>query len=78
MTEQDELDTWPDNIAAINVFRDMCSSWNVGFSGVIGLRWETFPVFVDLNDVPRDQWRDVKDCVRVMEAEAVRIINTTG
>lgn len=53
----------------------MLTSWNVGMSGVIGLRWETFDTFARLCSVPAARLVEVARALQVMEAEALRILN---
>jgi hypothetical protein len=51
----------------------MHTSWAHGPAGPTGLRYEAMPFFLDLNDVPRAEWRDVTFGVRVMEQETLRV-----
>lgn len=75
LQQQQELEIWPENWQALTVFRDMATSWVIVMGAVTGLRWETLPVFLSINQVPRKAWRDLADCLRVMEAEALQVLN---
>lgn len=67
------FEVWPENVTAIAVFRAMSTQWNVGMSGATGLRYEALPLVLRLHSVPRAEWQDVFDGVRVMETEALSI-----
>lgn len=51
----------------------MRTQWNTGMNGPVGLRYESIPVALRQEQIPRDQWSDVIDGVQVMEQETLRI-----
>ncbi len=53
----------------------MATQWNVGMSGVIGLRYEALPLVMQLHRVKRKQQQEVFNGLRIMECAAVREIN---
>lgn len=59
----------------MRVFRFLSTQWTVGFGGPTGLRYEVLPLALRINDVPRADWPDVIDGVRVLESEALRLWN---
>ena len=65
------LDIWPENATAVTVFDDMVTSWNVGPGGVIGLRYETLPVFLEINAVEAAKRRELLDDIKTMESAAL-------
>lgn len=65
---------WPDNVLAINTFISMLTQWRAGAMGVLGLDYTALPVVLECSRVPRDEWPQVFDDVRVMEDEALRIL----
>jgi len=65
------LDIWPENRNAVAMFEDMVTSWNVGPGGVVGLRYETAPLFFEANGIEKPQWRETLDGIKVMEAAAL-------
>lgn len=73
--EPDEVEVWPDNCLTVQVFSGMLSQWNVGMSGVIGLRYEALPFVLELYGVCGEQRREVYDGLREMERAAVKKIN---
>lgn len=68
------VDIWPDNLAATNVFVSVTTQWRTGFGGVTGLDYNVLPSVFRLVGVPRTDWPDTFECVRVMEAEAMRVM----
>lgn len=68
------VDIWPDNLTAANVFISITTQWRTGFGGATGLDYNVLPPVFRLLGVPRAQWADTFECVRVMEAEAMRVM----
>lgn len=52
----------------------MTTQWNQGFGGPAGLKYESLPIVFRMTGVPRAEWPDTFECVRVMEAEAMRVM----
>lgn len=71
----DACDIWPDNIAAANVFIAMQTQWRAAMGGATGLDYNVLPSVFRLLSVPKAEWRDTFECVRVMEGEAIRVMN---
>ncbi|SEO64328.1 DUF1799 domain-containing protein [Nitrosovibrio sp. Nv6] len=62
---------WPDNWAAVMVFKHMMTQWIMSFSGPVGLRYEALPVVLRLLEVPRGEWPEIFPDLRVMERAAL-------
>lgn len=69
------IEVWPDNWQTLTIFADMASQWNVGMSGVIGLRYEALPLVLKLHQVKHKHQQEVFNGLRVMERAAVQEIN---
>ena len=69
------LDIWPENAAAVGLFEDLLTSWNVGPGGVVGLRYEVLPLFLDINGIAAADRRGVVSAVQVMEQAALKSLN---
>lgn len=65
---------WPDNWESVTVFADLATQWRVGFAGPTGLDYGVIPGVLRLRRVPRAQWAQVFDDVRVMELEALAVM----
>lgn len=63
---------WPDHEVATAVFLAMQTQWRVGPAGPYGLDYGCLPDVLRLCGVPRSDWPEVFDCIRVMEPEALR------
>lgn len=57
----------------MQAFVRLGTQWQVGMGGPIGLRYEAIPIVLRLQGVPRGDWPHVFDCLRVLEAEALRV-----
>ena len=73
ITEPEHQDIWPENIHAFNVFCRLRTQWNVGLNGLVGLRYETLPFALELEQVPKPDWAEATDGVQTMEIETLRI-----
>lgn len=71
----DTVGIYPDNDAAVDVFVALGTQWRVGMGGPTGLDYAALPAVLRLRGVPRADWPDTFDCVRVMEAEALRVMH---
>ncbi|RZS80655.1 DUF1799 domain-containing protein [Pigmentiphaga kullae] len=66
------VDIWPDNAIAYAVFCAMDTQWRVGGMGrASGLDYAALPFVMRQLGVPRAEWTDIFDAVRVMERAAL-------
>ena len=71
-----DLDLWKSNVQAVQVFAAMSTQWIVGgMGGVVGFRYESLPLVFDTLGVKARHRREAFDAFRVMEREAVSLIN---
>ncbi len=70
----DEPELWEENVAAVQIFGDMMTQWNVGPAGAVGLRYESLPVVMRLRAVPAARRGEVFDGVQTMERAALEAI----
>lgn len=71
--DEPEASVWPDNIMPVRLFSDdLVHQWRHGFNGPIGLDYTAMPFIFRMNKIPRDDWPDTYDCIRVMESEALK------
>ena len=68
---EQRTEVWQENVAAVEVFADMLTQWNVGGAGVVGLRYESLPLLLDLRAVPAADRPDLVAGLRVMERAAL-------
>lgn len=50
----------------------MSSQWSYGMAGPIGLRMEAMAFMLEVEEVPKHEWRSVLAGVQVMEQETLR------
>lgn len=72
--EENAVDVWPDNAAAVSVMASMSTQWRVGPGGAYGLDYGVLPQVMRLRGIARSEWADVFDSVRVMEDAALEQI----
>lgn len=60
---------WPENLFTVNTYIAMDTQWRM--SG--GMDYSVLPVVMRMQSVPRSDWNDTFECLRVMEGEAIRI-----
>ena len=51
------------------------TQWRMGFNGPIGLDYNVLPFVMRTARIPRDEWQDVFDGVRVAEAVTLEMWN---
>lgn len=68
---------WPDNWTAVLVFESLSTQWRVGMSGPTGLDYAVLPTVLRLAAVPRAEWADTFECIRVMEVAALEKMRST-
>lgn len=74
---QNEYLVWPEHETAVGVFASVLTQWRIApMGGVIGLDYGVLPPVLELLAVPREQWTEVFEAVRVMENEAIKVMNT--
>lgn len=66
---------WPDNLPAVNVMVAMATQWRTTGYGSTGLDYSVLPSVFELTGVPKADWPDTFECVRVMEGEALKLMN---
>jgi hypothetical protein len=72
-----EVDIWPDNVPATNVFIAMQTQWRVSFGGRTGLDYNALPTVFRMTGLPRKDWSAVFEDVRVMEAAGLKAMQET-
>ncbi len=73
------VDVWPENEATLAVFAAMQTQWALAsMGGVVGLRYEALPAVLDLLKIKKSARRDVFAGLRVMESEAMQVLNDGG
>lgn len=70
----DPVEVWPDNIVPVNVFIAMGTQWRVSMNGPTGLDYNALPGVMRLCGVPRAEWPEVFESIRVLEDAALGIM----
>lgn len=68
---ENTVEVWPDNVQAVNVFVAMGTQWRCGPGGAIGLDYGALPQVLRMTQVPRADWPEVFDLLRVLEDAAL-------
>lgn len=75
LTEEDfdsGAEIWPENLPAYEAFSALRTQWRVGMSGATGLDYSVVPVVLRLQGVPRADWPQLFEDLRVMESAALQ------
>lgn len=51
----------------------LSTQWNNGFGGPTGLKYEAIPIVFRMIGIPRSEWADLFEDMRVMESETLRV-----
>lgn len=70
-----DIELWPDNVDAVDVFIGMGTQWRMGPGGATGLDYAALPFVMRSVGIPAADRSDVFDGVRVMEIEALGAIH---
>jgi len=76
--EQSEVQCLPDNWEALQIFAALSTQWNVGMNGVVGMRYESFPVIFDAFGIKRQARSELMYLLSIMENEALRVFKDNG
>lgn len=66
-----DIEVWPDNGQAVDVFVAMMSQWRVGYAGATGLDYNVLPFVMRMNGVSAADRPDVFESVRILEQSAL-------
>lgn len=70
-----EAECWPDNWLLLQIFDALDTQWNIGMSGVVGLRYEALDVVFEEFEVKKTERAEMIGSLRTMETEALQVIN---
>jgi len=80
LTEEDfpeeEVEVWPENVAAHALFSALQTQWRAGAMGVIGLDYNTLFHKMDRMDLTAEEYLDLEDDLRAMEYAALAAMHT--
>lgn len=63
---------WPDNVLAVNAFAALSTQWRMSMSGPTGLDYNAIPNVLRLTGIPRAEWPEVFDGIRICEGAALK------
>ena len=66
-----DVEVWPENWLAVQVFTRLMTQWRTGMNGPTGLDYGAIPMVLELLDVPRSDWQEVFRGLQVMEVAAL-------
>lgn len=67
------IECWPDNWQPLQVFAALGTQWNVGPSGVIGLRYEAIAGTLQEFGVKKKARAAMRQSLRIMEDEVLQV-----
>lgn len=77
--QEEELGIWPENWTPLQVMRRMLTQLSTSMSGaVLGLRYESLPIVLDLLQIPAQDRPEIFDALQIMERHMVRLLQRKG
>lgn len=76
--DEDTVQVWPENWPAVGVFASLLTQWRVGMAGMVGLDYGVLPTVFRMRGVPRKDWTEMFDLIRVMEDAAMKEMRRNG
>lgn len=70
----DEVEVWPNNWEAVQLFSSVCGQWRVSMAGAYALDYKAVAAAMDLMGVKKRRRKKLFEFVRVMEREALSIM----
>ena len=64
-------EVWPCNVPAVNLFVSLGTQWRVSFGGAYGLDYGVLPQVLRMSGVPRKEWPDLFESLRILEDAAL-------
>lgn len=74
-SQEVEIEVWPENWPAFDLFSRLRTQWFVGFGGPTGLRYEAVYPLLDRMDLSTAEWDLMFSDLQVMEAAALQQIS---
>lgn len=71
-------EVWPENWRAFVLFTRLETQWNVGFGGPVGLRYEALYPLLDREAEDAEDWDNLFNDIRQIEAGAMGAIGAQG
>lgn len=71
----DDVELWPENWKVFQIFSCMRSQWLSGVGGPTGLAYQSLYPLLDREAETRDEWDELFDDIRAMEATALEAIH---
>lgn len=71
----DVIEIWPENHQAINLFTSISTQWRVGAGGPTGLDYNVLFTIMGLMDLSYERHVQLFEDIRVIESEALRVLN---
>ena len=68
---EDAFGVWPDNYAAASVFTAVSGQWRVSGGTAYALDYGVLPDVFRMTGIPRKDWSDIFNSIRIMEDAAL-------
>jgi hypothetical protein len=74
--EHEQVEVWPENWQAFDLFRALSTQWRVGMAGPTGLDYNTLFHKMDRMRLEPDEYDELEADIRTMEFAALGAMNT--
>jgi hypothetical protein len=73
--EGEVVEVWPENYRAFNLFCDLQTQWRIGVGGATGLDYGVLFHKMDRMRLGEEEYDQIERDIRVMEFEALSVMN---
>ena len=73
---EEEVDVWPENWHAVDLFRRFNTQWRIGMKGPTGLVYEAVFALLDRKGYAEAEWWQMFNDIQVMEVAALKAMRT--
>lgn len=71
----EDVEIWPDNLQAYELFNALATQWRIGMAGPTGLDYGAVAMTMRLCGIPRSKWTELFADVRIMERAALEAMS---
>ena len=72
-----DVEIWPENWKAFDLFASVSTQWSAGMGGPTGLRYEALFPLLDRKAHSPEEWDELFEDIRLMEREALSVMQET-
>lgn len=72
------VEVWPENWQTVDLFISISTQWRIGMGGPTGLDYNVLFRVLDSKGLPKDDWDQSFDDIRIMESAALEAMRQSN